>query len=125
MKLTHTCINVRGMDESISFYCEKLGMKLLSRREIKENDAEIAYVMDGSSEHKIELTHWRAKKDYVEGDQLDHLAFEVEDLDRKINELRRLGVKIAREPFSLSGGSSRIAFITDPNGIWLELIEKK
>jgi lactoylglutathione lyase len=111
------------MDESIGFYTEKLGLSLVARREIKQNNAEIAFLAAPNSDHRIELTWWRDKKDYVEGDQLDHIAFAVDDLDQAVNRLRKLGVEIAKEPYTL--GSSRIAFIKDPNGIWLELIEQK
>ncbi len=123
MRLLHTSITVRNMDESIGFYTEKLGLSLVARREIKQNNAEIAFLAAPNSDHRIELTWWRDKKDYVEGDQLDHIAFAVDDLDQAVNRLRKLGVEIAKEPYTL--GSSRIAFIKDPNGIWLELIEQK
>ena len=123
MKLLHTSITVKDMDESISFYTERLGMTLASRREIKQNNAEIAFLELEGTNHRIELTWWKDKRDYVEGDQLDHIAFSVEDLQETVDSMRKEGVDIAKEPYSL--GSSRIAFIKDPNGIWLELIEQK
>ena len=123
MKLLHTSITVKDMDESISFYTKKLGMTLASRREIKQNNAEIAFLEIEGTDHRIELTWWKDKKDYAEGDQLDHIAFGVKDLQETVEAMRREGVEIAKEPYSL--GSSRIAFIKDPNGIWLELIERK
>ncbi len=122
MQLLHTSITVKDMDESISFYTEKLGMKLASRREIKQTNAEIAFLEIEGTDHRIELTWWKDKNDYTEGDQLDHLAFGVKDLQATVDAMRKEGVDIAKEPYSL--GSSRIAFIKDPNGIWLELIEK-
>jgi lactoylglutathione lyase len=123
MHLLHTSITVKDMDESISFYTERLGMKLASRREIKQTNSEIAFLEIEGTDHRIELTWWRDKKDYTEGDQLDHLAFGVKDLQATVDAMRKAGVEIAKEPYSL--GSSRIAFIKDPNGIWLELIEKQ
>jgi len=123
MKLLHTSITVKDMDESVRFYTENLGMSLLSRREIKQNDAEIAFLGAEGTDHRIELTWWRAKRDYAEGDQLEHIAFGVEDLSQMIEKMRSRGVEIAKEPYSLGPGSSRIAFIKDPNGIWIELIE--
>jgi len=122
MELLHTSITVKDMDESIAFYTERLGMTLASRREIKQNNAEIAFLNIGGTNHAIELTWWRDKKDYAEGDQLDHIAFGVEDLRATVEAMRAEGVEVAREPYSL--GSSRIAFVKDPNGIWLELIER-
>jgi len=123
MQLLHTSITVKDMDESIAFYTEKLGMTLKSRREIKQNNAEIAFLEIEGTNHRIELTWWKDKKDYAEGDQLDHIAFGVNDLRATIEAMRAQGVDIAKEPYSL--GSSQIAFIKDPNGIWLELIEQK
>ena len=113
------------MDESVAFYTKNLGMELLSRREIKQNNAEIAFLGIGGSEHRIELTWWREKKDYAEGDQLDHLAFGVSHLRQAVESLRARGVEISKEPYTLGPGSSQIAFIKDPNGIWIELIEVK
>ena len=123
MQLLHTSITVKDMDRSISFYSENLGMTLASRREIKQNNAEIAFMEIPGTSHRIELTWWRDKKDYAEGDQLDHIAFGTKDLEKTVESMRAKGVEIAREPYSL--GSSRIAFVKDPNGIWLELIERK
>jgi len=123
MELLHTSITVKDMDESIAFYTDILGMRLANRKEIKENDAEIAFLELPGTNHRLELTWWRGKKDYAEGDQLDHIAFGVDDLARSVAELRRKRVEIAKEPYQL--GSSTIAFIKDPNGIWLELIERK
>lgn len=123
MQLLHTSITVKDMDESISFYTERLGMTLASRREIKQNNAEIAFLEMAGTNHRIELTWWRDKKDYAEGDQLDHIAFGVADLQKTVEAMRAKGVEIAKEPYSL--GSSRIAFVKDPNGIWLEMIEHR
>jgi lactoylglutathione lyase len=123
MELLHTSITVRDMDESVSFYTQMLGMTLAGRMEIKQNNAEIAFLEMEGTNHKIELTWWKDKKDYAEGDQLDHIAFGVKDLGATVEALRAKGVEIAREPYSL--GSSRIAFIKDSNGIWLELIEER
>lgn len=113
------------MDQSIRFYRDTLGLRLVSRREIPENKAEIAFVSGADSDNiAMELTYWREKKDWTDGDQLDHIAFIVEDVPKSVEELRRKGVEIAKEPYSLGGSKSKIAFIKDPNGIWLELIER-
>jgi lactoylglutathione lyase len=125
MKLLHTSITVKDMDQSIDFYTKMLGMSLLSRREINQNNAEIAFLGMQGTDHRIELTWWKGKTEYAEGDQLDHLAFGVEDIPLSVESLRGKGVEIAKEPYSLGPGSSRIAFIKDPNGIWIELIEQK
>lgn len=125
MKLLHTSITVKDMDETINFYTNNLGLKLSKRKEIPENNAEIAFLEEENSDYKIELTYWKEKKGYSEGDQLDHLAFEVEDMNNIINELKQKGVKIVKEPYSHSNSTKIIAFIQDPNDIWIELIQPK
>jgi lactoylglutathione lyase len=124
MKLLHTSITVRSMDESLRFYTEVLGLEFERRRTIPENKAEIAFVKDPLSGGRIELTHWDGKDTFEEGEQLDHLAFEVDNLDRFLLKVRLKGIQIAKEPYSISGGSSRLAFILDPNDVWIELIER-
>jgi lactoylglutathione lyase len=111
------------MEQSIDFYCNILGLQLASRREIPENKAEIAFVRGENQDAlALELTYWREKKDWVDGDQLDHIALEVPDVAKSVEEFRKRGVEIAKEPYSLKGSTKKIAFIKDPNGIWLELI---
>jgi len=124
MKFLHTSITVRNMEESLAFYTEVLGLQFERRRTIPENRAEIAFVRDAASGARVELTHWEGKDQFEAGEQLDHLAFEVEDLDRFLIRVRTKGVRVAKEPYRLSGGSSRIAFILDPNDVWIELIER-
>jgi len=121
LKILHTCLNVSDLDRSISFYESNLDLNLTSRREIKQNNAEIAFLKDEAG-NAIELTHWRDKK-IVEGDNFDHIAFEVNDVQSAVEKLRKNGVTIAMEPYSLQGSTSRIAFVKDPDGNWLELIQ--
>lgn len=110
------------MDRSIEFYTKQLSLKLTSRHEVKQNNAEIAFLKDESGA-TIELTHWRDKKSLTEGDNFDHIAFGVDDVAAAVERLRERGVTIAMEPFSLQGSSSKIAFIKDPDGNWLELVQ--
>ncbi len=124
MKFVHTSITVRRMDESLRFYTEVLGLEFERRRPIPENKAEIAFVRDPASGARIELTHWEGKDEFEVGEQLDHLAFEVDDLDRFLATARSKGAKVAREPYRLAGGSGRIAFLLDPNDVWIELLER-
>lgn len=122
MRILHTCLNVSDLERSIKFYTENLGLKFVSRREIKQNNAEIAFLKDEGG-GAIELTHWRDKKALIEGDNFDHIAFSVNDVEATVKQLREKGVTITMEPFSLQGSSSKIAFIKDPDGNWLELIQ--
>jgi lactoylglutathione lyase len=124
LRILHTCLNVSNIDRSIGFYTEQLGLKLTGRREVKQNNAEIAFLKDESGA-AIELTHWRDKKSLTDGDNFDHIAFGVDDVASAVERLRERGVEIAMEPFSLQDSSSRIAFIRDPDGNWLELIETR
>jgi lactoylglutathione lyase len=123
MRFLHTSITVRDMDESLRFYTEVLGLEFERRRPIPENHAEIAFVRDPLSGARVELTHWDGKDRFEAGEQLDHLAFEVDDLDAFLERARRLGTRVAKEPFRLAGGSGRLAFLFDPNDVWIELIE--
>ena len=124
MKFLHTSITVRSMEESLTFYTEILGLEFERRRTIPENHAEIAFVKDPVSGGRVELTHWEGKDTFEAGEQLDHMAFEVDNMDRFLMHVRTKGVRVAKEPYTLAGGSSRIAFILDPNDVWIELIER-
>jgi lactoylglutathione lyase len=124
MRFSHTSITVRNMDESIRFYTDVLGLEFERRRPIPENHAEIAFVKDPESGARIELTHWEGTDQFEAGEQLDHFAFEVPDMDASLAAVRAKGVKVAKEPFKLQGGSGRLAFILDPNDVWIELIER-
>jgi lactoylglutathione lyase len=123
MRFLHTSLTVRDIDESLKFYTEVLGLEFERRRPIPENHAEIAFVKDPLSGARIELTHWDGKDAFEPGEQLDHLAFEVADLDAAVAAARARGVRIAKEPFQLKGGTSRLAFLMDPNDVWIELIQ--
>jgi len=125
MRFLHTSITVRRMDESLRFYTEVLGLVADGRRAIPENRAEIAFVRDPLSGARVELTHWEGKDAFEAGEQLDHLAFEVDDLDAVLSRVRAQGVRVAKEPYRLAGGSHRIAFVLDPNDVWIELIEQR
>lgn len=125
MKIDHTCLNVSDMDRSINFYSQQLGLRFVNRREVKQNNAEIAFLKDDSGTGAIELTHWRDKKSLLEGDNFDHIAFTVQNVEAVVKRLKAKGVTIAMEPFSLEDSTSKIAFIKDPDGNWLELIQSE
>jgi lactoylglutathione lyase len=125
MKFNHTSITVKDMEKSLDFYTKILGLEFERRVEIPENKAEIAFVRDPQSGMRIELTYWKEKKDFTDGDQLDHMGFEVPDVAKAVEEFRKKGVPVAKEPYRIRQGSGLIAFITDPNGIWLELVERR
>ena len=118
-KFDYTGIRVRNLDVSIKFYTEKLGMQLLGRQRIKETNGEIADLKSPDGEQKLELNWYGDRRFYGNGDEVDHLAFVVADVDAALAELRSQGVEVAMEAFNEA--ESRLAFVKDPDGIWIEL----
>jgi lactoylglutathione lyase len=125
MRILHTSITVKDIEVSIRFYRDVMGLELQGRTEIPENKAEIAFLVDRESGAQIELTYWQEKEEWQEGDELDHIAFAVPDMNKAMKTFKEQKVEIALEPYSLKGSKSKIAFIKDPNGIWLEICETK
>jgi len=127
---THTSIRTSNMDRSIDFYTRIMGLKLLSRREIPQNNAEIAFLQDSEGKGaKLELTFYRNQKKFIQAEYedrlFDHLAFEVKNMEETISMLRKQKFTITDEPFRLSPTGPLIAFIEDPDGTLIELIERK
>jgi lactoylglutathione lyase len=118
------------MDRSIDFYTRLLGLSLLSRREIPQNNAEIAFLQDSDGKgSKLELTFYKKQKRFIQADYedrlFDHIAFEVKSMDQTISLMRKEKVTITDEPFKLGPTGPLIAFIEDPDGTLIELIERK
>lgn len=126
MRLLHTMIRVNDLDETLKFYCDALGMKVLRRRDYPEGKFTLAFVGYGSEEDcsVVELTHNWETKSYDHGNAFGHLAIGVDDIYKTCEELRSRGVKISREPGPMKFGQAVIAFIEDPNGYKIELIER-
>ena len=106
-----------------------MGLRLLSRREIPQNKAEIAFLQDPDGKGaKLELTFYRDQKKFVQAEYedrvFDHLAFEIADMENTISALRKEKITITDEPFRLGPGGSLIAFLEDPDGTLIELIER-
>jgi len=126
----HTSIRTSNMDRSIDFYTRLMGLKLLSRREIKQTNAEIAFLQDPEGKGaKLELTYYRNQKKFIQADYedrlFDHIAFEIGDMSKTISKLRREKVTITDEPYTLGPSGPLIAFVEDPDGTLIELIERK
>ena len=127
-QLLHTMIRVFDLDKSIEFYTGKLGMKLLRRKDYPSGEFTLAFVGYGDEESNavIELTHnWGQKEPYQLGTAFGHLAIGVADIYGTCERLAKDGVKIPRPPGPMKHGGSVIAFIEDPDGYKIELIEKK
>jgi lactoylglutathione lyase len=118
------------MDKSIDFYTRIMGLKLLNRHEIPQNNAEIAFLQDPDGKGaKLELTFYRKQKRFIQADYedrvFDHIAFEVKDMEQTISTMRKEKITITDEPFKLGPTEPLIAFIEDPDGTLIELIERK
>ena len=127
---THTSIRTSNMDKSIDFYTRHLGLTLLSRREIPQNNAEIAFLQDAERKGaRLELTRYLNQKKFEQAEYddrvFDHLAFDIEDMETTLSKMREEKITITDEPFRLSPTGSLIAFIEDPDGILIELVERK
>lgn len=125
----HTSIRTSNMDKSINFYTRLLGLTLVSRREIPQNNAEIAFLRDRQAKGSLlELTFYRNQRKFVQAEYenrvFDHLAFEVKDMEKTIAALRNERVTVTDEPFKLSPAGPLIAFVEDPDGTLIELIER-
>ena len=127
MHYLHTMIRVNHLEESIRFYTDVLGMKLLSLTDYPEGEFTLAFVGFGAtkSEPCIELTYNYGKHAYQLGDAFGHIAFATDDIKKICENVRQAGGKITREPGPMKHGTTVIAFIEDPNGYKIELIEKK
>jgi lactoylglutathione lyase len=126
MRLLHTMIRVNDLDESLRFYCEHLGMTLLRKQEYPGGRFTLAFVGygDEASNSVIELTYNWDTHQYDLGNGFGHLAIAVADIYTVCDALRVKGVKIAREPGPMKHGSTVIAFVEDPNGYRIELIQR-
>ena len=125
MKFLHTMIRVNDLDESIQFYCDILGMKLLRKKDYPSGRFTLVFVGYGNESENtvVELTYnWDTHR-YDVGNGFGHLALGVDDIYRTCDELRTRGVKIVREPGPMKHGGTEIAFIEDRNGYKIELID--
>ena len=127
MRLLHTMLRVGNLDRSLAFYTEVLGMKLLRRKEYPEGRFTLAFVGYGeeSTHTVLELTHNWDTTSYELGTGFGHIAIAVDDAYKACEDVKRLGGKVTREAGPVKGGTTVIAFIEDPDGYKVELIEAK
>ncbi|MFK3740427.1 lactoylglutathione lyase [Massilia sp. TN1-12] len=126
MRLLHTMLRVGDLQRSIDFYTKVLGMKLLRTSENTEYKYSLAFVGYGSNpDHaEIELTYNWGVDNYEMGTAYGHIALSAEDIYKTCEQVRAAGGNITREPGPVLGGSTVIAFITDPDGYKVELIQR-
>lgn len=127
MKFLHTMIRVGNLERSIKFYTECFGMKLLRQNDNPEYRYTLAFVGYGDeAEHTVlELTHNWDTDSYDQGNAFGHIAIGVEDIYATCESLANHGANIIRAPGPVKGGSTVIAFLEDPDGYKIELIEAK
>jgi len=124
----HTMIRVRDLDASIDFYTRYLGMRVLRRNDYPEGKFTNVFVGYGDENDNaaIELTHnWDQDRPYDLGGGFGHLAVSVPDIYGVCEDMETQGVTIARKPGPMKHGTTVIAFIEDPDGYKIELIERK
>lgn len=127
MQLLHTMLRVGNLEESVRFYTEVLGMKLLRQKEYPDGKFTLAFVGYGDdSDHTVlELTYnWGVEK-YNLGDAYGHIAIGIDDIYGTCNEIKARGGKVTREAGPMKHGSTVIAFVEDPDGYKVELIQLK
>jgi len=121
-KFKYTGIRVKDLDASIAFYTNVLGMKVLGRDRFEATKGTVADLVSEEGGFVLELNHYEKGSpyatNYAVGEGLDHLSFKVEDLDKALAEAKKAGHPVVLD---IKTGTSRWAYIEDPNGIWIEL----
>lgn len=125
MRLLHTMLRVGDLDRSLSFYTEVLGMKLLRKKDYPDGRFTLAFVgyQDEDEGAVLELTHNWDTSSYELGDGYGHIAIEVEDAYAACDAIREKGGRVTREAGPMKHGQTVIAFVEDPDGYKVELIQ--
>ena len=123
MKFLHTMIRVKDIEKSLAFYTDVLNMKLDHKKRLE--DCWLYFLTDEENTCQIELTYNDETPEggYELGSGFGHFAFSVDSLDEFTDKINKLGYSYLYPPFDLNGKGSKIAFINDPDGYEIELIE--
>lgn len=122
MKFLYTGVEVTDLERSIRFYKEGLGMEVAGRGLVAATGGETATLHTPGSHQMLEL-NWYPDSKYTAGSELDHLAFEVDDVEAASSRLVELGGRIVKEVEHAPAYD--LAYVTDPDGIWIELVRPK
>lgn len=127
MRILHTMLRVGNLEKSLAFYTEVLGMRLLRRKDYPDGKFTLAFVgyQDEADGAVIELTHNWDTPSYNLGDGYGHIAIEVEDAYKACDDIKARGGKVTREAGPMKHGQTVIAFVEDPDGYKIELIQRK
>lgn len=127
MRLLHTMLRVGNLEQSLAFYTEVLGMRVLRRKDYPEGRFTLAFVGYGeeSDTTVLELTHNWDTPSYDLGTGFGHIAIEVDDAYAACDAVRTKGGKVTREAGPMKHGTTVIAFVEDPDGYKIEFIQKK
>ena len=126
MRLLHTMLRVNDLQESISFYDKFFGMKVLRQQDFPDGKFSLAFIGYGDEENNtvIELTHNWDTNNYDHGEAYGHIAIEVDDAYETCAKIKELGGNVLRDAGPMMHGKTVIAFIEDPSGYKVELIQK-
>lgn len=126
MRILHTMIRVNDLDETIKFYQKFFGMNLLRKQDYPDGKFSLAFIGYGTeqSDTVIELTHNWDTNSYKHGNAFGHIAIEVDDVYESCEKIKSKGGNIIREAGPMMHGKTILAFIEDPNGYKIELIQK-
>ena len=127
MRLLHTMLRVGDLEKSLQFYCDVLGMTLLRQKDYPGGKFTLAFVGYGDeSDHTVlELTHNWGVESYDLGEGYGHIALGVDDIYKTCEEIKARGGQVIREPGPMKHGTTVIAFVGDPDGYKVELIQLK
>ena len=127
MRLLHTMLRVGDLDKSLDFYTRILGMSLLRKNDYPDGKFTLAFVGYGleSEQAVIELTYNWGVDQYDLGTAYGHIALEVEDAYAACDKIRAAGGNVVREAGPMKHGNTVIAFVDDPDGYKIELIQRK
>ncbi|MCW8852426.1 MAG: lactoylglutathione lyase [Gammaproteobacteria bacterium] len=127
MRLLHTMLRVGNLERSIKFYTEVLGMELLRQKDYPDGKFTLAFLGYGDEKHNtaLELTYNWDTDSYDLGKGFGHLAIEVDDVYLAADRIRAQGGKIIREPGPMNAGTTLLAFVADPDGYEIELLQPK